>query len=324
MALASDIAADVIGLEMKGLEALRVALADKTTPLARAFADADALCADVEGRIVTTGMGKSGHIARKIAATFASTGTPASFVHPAEASHGDLGMVGRNDVILALSLSGETSELGDLVAYSGRFEIPLIAVTAGVESTLARAASVCLTLPAADEACAVTPAPTTSTAMMLALGDALAVSVLRRKGFTASEFQTFHPGGMLGAALKRAVDLMHHTNMPLCSTGDTLEKAVEIINQGGFGCVGVVDETERLCGMLTDGDLRRHFDSAQANSTVRDIMTRAPAVVTEDALAGDVLALFSTRKITAVFIVNEAQHPVGLVHVHDCLMTGVI
>ena len=324
MTRAHHIAADVIETEIAGLAALAEAMRESGQALARAFETAAKTCGAVKGRLIVTGMGKSGHVARKIAATLASTGAPASFVHPAEASHGDLGMISRHDVIIALSNSGETPELGDVIAYAGRFDIPLIAVTSGEDSTLARASDIRLILPPAREACAVTRAPTTSTAMMLALGDALAVAILQNKGFTASDFHNFHPGGKLGAALKRVTDLMHHKEMPLCSPEDTAEHAVAAITAAGFGCAGAIDADGKLVGIVTDGDLRRHYGKSFSDAQVRDIMTPGPQVVTEDSLAAEALALFSERKITAVFIVDKDHKPLGLLHVHDCLSIGVI
>lgn len=324
MTRAHHIAVDVIETEIAGLAALAEAMRDGGRSLARAFETAAETCSAVKGRLIVTGMGKSGHVARKIAATLASTGAPASFVHPAEASHGDLGMISRHDVIIALSNSGETPELGDVIAYAGRFDIPLIAVTSGEDSTLARASDIRLVLPPAREACAVTRAPTTSTAMMLALGDALAVAILQHKGFTASDFHNFHPGGKLGAALKRVTDLMHHKEMPLCRPEDTAEYAVAVITAAGFGCAGAVDADGKLVGIVTDGDLRRHYGKSFSDARVRDIMTPGPQVVTEDSLAAEALALFSERKITAVFIVDKDHKPLGLLHVHDCLSIGVI
>lgn len=324
MSRAHQIATNVIETEIAGLTVLADALRDSESKLAQAFEAAAEQCVAVKGRLIVTGMGKSGHVARKIAATFASTGAPASFVHPAEASHGDLGMISRNDVVIALSNSGETPELGDIIAYAGRFNIPLIAITSGSDSTLAKAASIRLALPPAEEACSVTQAPTTSAAMMLALGDALAVAALQRKGFTSDDFHNFHPGGKLGAALKRVTDLMHHTKMPLCKPDDTVDQAVLIITSAGFGCVGAVDENGALIGIVTDGDLRRHYGQPFNKMKVADIMTHTPLVVKETSLAAEALALFSDRKITAVFIVDDQGKPLGLLHVHDCLSTGVI
>lgn len=318
------IAADVIDIEANGLAALSDALRAGDSALCGAFAAAAAICVDLKGRLIVTGMGKSGHVARKIAATFASTGTPSMFVHPAEASHGDLGMITQNDVVLALSLSGETAELRDIIAYTGRFDIPLIALTGGEQSSLARASDIVIPLPSAREACALTQAPTTSTTMMLALGDALAISVLRQKGITARDFGDFHPGGKLGAALKRASDLMHHTDLPLCGLTAGVPEIIQSITRSGFGCVGVVDDLGRLAGIITDGDLRRHFQNPGEAAAAQTLMTKSPHVATADSLAGEVLALFAEKKITAVFLVDEGQVPIGLIHVHDCLTTGVI
>ncbi len=320
----ADIAAEVINTEIEGLSALGALLRDQKSDLSMAVNETVSRLAELNGRLILSGMGKSGHVARKVAATFASTDTAASFVHPGEASHGDLGMITRDDMVMALSNSGETAELGDILAYAQRFGIPLIAMTTGANSTLARAADVALVLPAATEACAATPAPTTTTTMMMALGDALAVALLQEKGVTAEKFRSFHPGGRLGAALKRVTDLMHHTQMPLCKGEDAVERAVEIITTSGFGCVGVVDANGALVGMVTDGDLRRHFSRSLSNARVADIMTKDPHVVAEGAVAAEALALFADRKITAVFIVDAARKPLGLLHVHDCLEIGVI
>jgi arabinose-5-phosphate isomerase len=311
------IARDVLAQEIKGLESLK-------TTLGEDFACAVALLNCATGRVVVTGMGKSGHVARKIAATFASTGTPALFVHPAEASHGDLGMISADDVILALSKSGETAELGDLLAHAARFTIPIVAITGEANSTLAKAAVVTLILPEADEACGQTFAPTTSTTMMMALGDALAVALLRERGFTAGDFQGFHPGGRLGAALRRASDLMHRVDaLPLTAEETAMPEVVKIISTGGFGCVGVVDGNGHLKGVITDGDIRRQFDKIAQNRLARDVMTEEPRTAAPDTLAGDVLAHMSRNKITAIFVV-ENEKPVGIIHVHDCLSIGVL
>ncbi|HPE30070.1 MAG TPA: KpsF/GutQ family sugar-phosphate isomerase [Parvularculaceae bacterium] len=317
MKSALEIARGVLSLEIQGLEALRDSLGEE-------FERALALLRSAKGRIIVTGMGKSGHIARKIAATFSSTGAPALFVHPAEASHGDLGMIARDDVILALSKSGETAELRDLLGHASRFSIPVAAITSGAGSALAKAANAVILLPKVDEACSETRAPTTSTTMMMAAGDALAVALLRDRGFTASDFHDFHPGGTLGAALRRVRDLMHDLkSTPLCPEDQTTCAAIEVLNKGGFGCVGIIDKGGKLVGILTDGDLRRKFGMVDATSPVRDAMTHSPKTLPPDALAGDALALLSRNKITAVFVV-EGGKPVGLVHVHDCLSTGVL
>ncbi|MEM8936480.1 MAG: KpsF/GutQ family sugar-phosphate isomerase [Pseudomonadota bacterium] len=310
-------ARDVIALEAAGLEALRNALGPS-------FSQALDLLQTSEGRVIVTGVGKSGLVARKIAATFSSTGTPALFIHAADASHGDLGAIAATDIILALSKSGETGELGDLLAYAARFSIPLIAISGNSDSTLARSAQVAIGLPPAKEACDETHAPTTSTTMMMALGDALAVALLRARGFTSDDFKGFHPGGNLGAALRRASDLMHGPDrLPLATLSTKMPKAIETMTSAGFGCVGVTDASGTLAGIITDGDLRRHYDVDLTQKTAGDIMTTNPRVTSSSALAGDVLAIMSREKITALFVVEDAR-PIGIVHVHDCLSIGVL
>ncbi len=312
-----EIASEVIELEISGLEALKSALDER-------FAGVVDLLKAAAGRIVVTGMGKSGHVARKLAATLSSTGSPAMFVHPAEASHGDLGMISPKDVILALSKSGETAELGDLLAYARRFSIPVAAMTFQSDSTLAKTAAAAFILPPMREACGETRAPTTSTTMMMAAGDALAVALLRDRGFTADDFQGFHPGGNLGAALKRVTDLMHDADkLPLASPDTGMLDVVKIITDGGFGCAGVVDKDGALIGIITDGDLRRHYRADLAVMTAREVMTEGPRTSPPEALAGDVLALMSREKITALFVVKD-RRPIGIVHVHDCLSIGVL
>lgn len=323
MAAVHNNAADVVDIEIKGLNALSGRLRDPDDPLAQNIEAVVDLLASLKGRLIVTGVGKSGHVARKIAATLASTGSPSVFVHAGEASHGDLGMITRDDAVLALSNSGETSELKDIVAYTKRFLIPLIALTGNEHSALAAACDILLTLPTAEEACGAAPAPTTSTTMMLVLGDAIAVAAMGKKGFSAQDFKLFHPGGRLGAALTRATDLLHHKKVPLCEADASIEKVVATISEGGFGCVGVIDEHGCIIGMITDGDLRRHFQSPRGQQA-GEIMTPSPTVATPDTMAGEVLALFSERKITAVFIVDGDGKPIGIVHVHDCLSTGVI
>ncbi len=312
-----DVGRDVLALEISGLEALKASLDgdfDKTVDLLKG----------ARGKIIATGMGKSGHVARKIAATLASTGAPAIFVHPAEASHGDLGMISRDDAILALSKSGETPEMSDLLAYARRFSVPVAAITCGATSTLAISANARIILPDAKEACGETRAPTTSTTMMMAAGDALAVALLRDKGFTASDFHGFHPRGNLGAALRRVRDMMHGPErLPVCIETAPLADAVRALSQGGFGCVGLVNRDGALVGILTDGDLRRAFGRADPSSPANAIMTKAPKTVGPDTLAGDALALLSRGKITALFVTQDGM-PIGLLHVHDCLSTGVL
>ena len=320
----NHIGIDVLDKEIAGLYAIKDQFENPASHLSQAMVLAVDLCVRLSGQVVVTGMGKSGHVARKIASTLASTGCRAMFVHPAEASHGDLGMISGKDVIIALSNSGETTELGDIIGYAGRFAIPLIAMTSNADSTLAKAADICLLVPKISEACAVTNAPTTSTTQMIALGDALAVSVLRAKGFSAKDFHTFHPGGKLGAAMKRVDELMHHTEMPLCEDTASVAEAVTEMSRGGFGCVGVINAKGILVGIVTDGDLRRHFSTALGQEEVAEIMTPDPLVITADALAAEALLMFSKNKITTLFIVDHANRPVGLLHVHDCLATGVI
>ena len=319
-----EAALEVIQVEMDGLQELKSALSDPNQPIFSDFAKAVDVCDQVKGRVIVTGMGKSGHVARKIAATLASTGTRASYVHPGEASHGDLGMISDDDVVIALSNSGDTPELSDIIGYAHRFNIPLISMTAGPDSALARNASILLLIPKAKEACRATKAPTTSTTLMMALGDALAVAILRQKGFSAADFHVFHPGGKLGAALKKVTDLAHHRDVPICSPKTSVTEAVGVINAKGFGCVGVVDEAGKIVGIVTDGDLRRRYAAEPIAKRVEEIMSPDPYTVREDSLAADALNLLTENKITSVFIVNDAHQPIGLVHVHDCLSVGVI
>ena len=306
--------------EAGGLAALSAALRDGLGP---AFAAAAGLIRAASGRVIVTGMGKSGHVGRKIAATLASTGTPAFFVHPSEASHGDLGMITNDDVIMALSWSGETAELKDLIDYAKRFRIGLIAVTANAQSTLAKAAEVVLTLPQAREACPHNLAPTTSSLMQLALGDALAVALLESRGFTALDFRQLHPGGRLGAALRFVRDLMHQGDrVPLVPLGTPMAQAVIEMTGKGFGCVGIVDAAGALVGIVTDGDLRRHMRPDLLDARVEDVMTRRPRTASPDQLASEIIELLNSAKITAVIVVQGAK-PVGIVHLHDLLRAGV-
>jgi arabinose-5-phosphate isomerase len=287
------------------------------------FIAAIELIKGASGRLIVTGMGKSGHVGRKIAATFASTGTPAYFVHPGEASHGDLGMITKDDVIMALSWSGETVELKDLIDYSRRFRAGLIAVTADATSTLAKAADVALILPQAREACPHNLAPTTSSLLQLALGDALAVALLESRGFTALNFRDLHPGGRLGAKLKFIRDLMHSgAGVPLIARGAAMSDAIVEMTAKGFGCVGITDATGKLAGIITDGDLRRHMGKDLLAEKVDDVMTKSPKTVSADQLASEAIELLNSSKITAVFVV-EAGKPAGIVHLHDLLRAGV-
>jgi arabinose-5-phosphate isomerase len=278
---------------------------------------------DAKGRVIVSGMGKSGHIARKIAATLASTGTPAQFVHPAEASHGDLGMVMRGDVVMVLSNSGETPELADIVAHTRRFDIPLIGIAARPDSTLLRQSDVAILLPDAPEACETGVVPTTSTTMTLALGDAIAVALMEHRQFTPDQFRIFHPGGKLGARLTRVADLMH-TDMPLVSTGTPMSEALLAISQKGFGVVGVTDSNGYLIGIVTDGDLRRHMDGLLTHSA-DEVMTASPRTIGPEALAERALAVMNERKITTLFVVDPegSRAAVGILHIHDCLRAGI-
>jgi arabinose-5-phosphate isomerase len=276
-----------------------------------------------KGRVIVTGMGKSGHVARKVAATLASTGTPAYFVHPGEASHGDLGMIHADDVVLALSWSGETVELADLLSYSRRFRIGLIAFTSEARSTLAREADIALVLPKAREACPNRLAPTTSTTMQMVLGDALALALLEARGFSARDFHVFHPGGRLGAQLRQARDVMHSGDaLPLVGIGATIAEAIAVISQKGFGCAVVVDADGALAGIITDGDLRRHAGEPQG-SPAAAIMTRKPRVIAPDTFLAEALEMMETAKITALVVV-EKRRPVGLVQFLDLLRRGVV
>lgn len=307
----------VLRLEAAAIEAL-------SRSLDQAFIHALDLIEHATGRIIVTGMGKSGHVARKIAATLASTGTPSVFVHPAEASHGDLGMITDHDVVVALSNSGETPELADLVTYAKRFEIPLIAVTGRAGSTLAEAADVALILPESPEACPMGLAPTTSTTVMLALGDALAVAMLQRKGFSADDFRVFHPGGKLGRFLLRVSSVMHTGDTVPLIGGDTpMAEALIMMTSKGFGCVGVVGENGRLEGIVTDGDLRRHMSNRLPSLLAKDVMTVNPKTIRPDALASEALGFMNARAITNLFVVEDDK-PVGIVHIHDCLRAGVV
>ena len=310
-------------LERLGLAALEAALALGAGALGAPFAAAVVAMREAAGRVIVTGMGKSGHIARKIAATLASTGRPSSFVHPAEASHGDLGMVQNGDVVLALSWSGETVELAAILNYVKRFAIPLIAVTSDAQSTLGSAADICLVLPPAQEACPNGLAPTTSTTMQLALGDALAVALLESKGFTAQDFKVFHPGGKLGARIKYVRDIMHRgARIPRVKSGALMAEAIVEMTSKGFGCVGVFDAHERLLGIITDGDLRRHLKTNLImDAPVDSVMTHTPRTIGPDALAGQALEIIS-HKGSALLVVDAAGDVVGILNFHDLLRLG--
>lgn len=280
------------------------------------------------GRIIVSGMGKSGHVARKTAATLSSTGTPAYFVHPAEASHGDMGAITRQDVLLLLSWGGETAELSDLITYAKRHRIPIIAIGANPDSTLIKAADVSLLLPRAPEACPMGLAPTTSTTMMLSLGDALAVALMERKGFSPDQYRDFHPGGSLGRALIRVADLMHSGGeIPLTLEDASMREVLLVMAERRFGCVGLVNEAGGLCGIITDGDLSRHINGDDFLARkASDIMTRNPKITEPQQLAAEALAFMNENKITRLFVLepeDAVKKPIGILHIHDCLVAGI-
>ncbi|HVG50162.1 MAG TPA: KpsF/GutQ family sugar-phosphate isomerase [Xanthobacteraceae bacterium] len=315
-----DSALHTLEAEFGGISALSAAMQDG---LGTSFLAAVETIRNARGRVIVSGMGKSGHIGHKIAATLSSTGTPAFFVHPAEASHGDLGMITTDDVIFALSWSGETAELKSLIDYSRRFRIPLVAVTAVANSTLAQAADVSLVLPQAREACPHNLAPTTSSLMQLAIGDALAIALLESRGFTALDFRDLHPGGRLGALLKFVRDVMHGADkLPLAGPGTRMSEALVEMTAKGFGCVGITDPQGKLLGIITDGDLRRHMQPNLLEQSVEAVMTKAPLTVRPDQLASEALEMLNSTKRTVLFVV-DGKKPVGIVHMHDLLRIGV-
>ncbi len=305
----------VLKQEIAGLTALMDSLDG-------AFSRAVACLVDIKGRVIITGMGKSGHIARKIAATMASTGTPAHFVHPGEASHGDLGMIGKDDAVLALSNSGETAELADVIGYCKRFSIPLVAMVRRSGSMLVEAADIAMVLPPVPEA-SPTDAPTTSTTMMLALGDALAVALLERRGFTREDFSVYHPGGKLGKAFIRVSDLMHSGDqLPLVPETAPMRDVLLVMTSKSFGCAGVVDTRGRLTGIVTDGDLRRHMEPSLLEKSAQAVMKASPVTIRSTALAAEGLGVMNERGITSLFVVDGGV-PVGILHIHDCLRAGI-
>lgn len=313
-------ACQVIDKEIKGLEILKQNFSD-------AFVQAVEKMMAVKGRIIISGMGKSGHIGQKIAATLASTGTPSFFVHPSEASHGDLGMLTKDDLLLTISNSGESKEMLDIISYSRRFGIPMIAITSVMESSMAKAADLTLLIPdkkTAPEACPLGLAPTTSTTTTLALGDALAVALIEQKGFSAEEFRDRHPGGKLGNVLLRARDAMvQGDEMPLVSSDLSMSEALVIMTAKSWGCLGVTDQEGSLIGMITDGDLRRHMGIDLINKTAGDIMTKNPKTVVGDLLCVEVLRLMNEKKITNLFVVDAEMKPLGLLTMHLLLQKGV-
>jgi arabinose-5-phosphate isomerase len=306
----------VLRLEVAGLQAL----ADQ---LDQSFSRALDVIEAIDGRVVVTGMGKSGHVARKIASTLSSTGTPALFVHPGEASHGDLGMIDRRDAVFALSNSGETPELSDLVEYTRRFKIPLIAVTGRVDSALDSAADIVLRLPDSEEACPMGLAPTTSTTVMLALGDAIAVALMNRKGFTVDEFRLRHPGGRLGKRLLKVSDIMHgRQDLPVVAPDTVMSDVLVEMTRKSFGCVGVSADGVSLDGIITDGDLRRHMSDDLVRRAAQEVMTGNPSAIEPGALASEALQIMNDRKITNLFVLEDGRLA-GIIHIHDCLRAGI-
>jgi arabinose-5-phosphate isomerase len=319
--VAAAVAERTVRCEIEGMEALRAALANG---LSSDFEKATALMLGCEGRIIVTGMGKSGHVGQKIAATLSSTGSPAQFVHPAEASHGDLGMITAKDVILALSWSGETGEIASIIDYSRRFKVPLVAMTSRRDSTLGRSADIVLALPPVKEACPHGLAPTASALTQLALGDCLAIALLEGRGFTALDFKVFHPGGQLGAKLKHVGDIMHSgAQLPVVRADEPMSTALVVMTEKSFGCLGIVDAEGKLAGILTDGDLRRNMGPQLLGKTAGEIMTRSPKTITAGTLASAALEIVNSSKITALFVVDGNGVPAGIVHIHDLLREGV-
>ncbi len=311
-------------LERAGIATLEEALTGAGATLGAEFSAAVTLLLGIKGRVVVTGMGKSGHVGNKIAATLASTGTPAFFVHAAEASHGDLGMIQVDDAVLALSWSGETAELAAVITYARRFGMPLVALTSNPESALGRQADRCLTLPKAEEACPNGLAPTTSTTMQLAMGDALAVALLEARGFSAHDFKTLHPGGKLGSQLTYVRDVMHGGDaIPRVVAGAVMAEAVVEMTGKRFGCVCVVDREGRLAGLVTDGDLRRHMGPKLMALKVEDVMTPHPLTIGAEALAAQALALLNGRRRSVLPVVDRNGVPVGILHIHDLYAIGV-
>ena len=291
------------------------------------FSRAVDLMLSAKGRIIVSGMGKSGLIGRKIAATLASTGTPAHFVHPGEASHGDMGELVTGDILLMLSYRGETAELSDIITYAKRFHIPIVGVAGNAESTLLRAADVALLLPKALEACPMGLAPTTSTTLMLVLGDALAVALMERRGFTPDQYRELHPGGALGRALIRVSDLMHTGDeLPLAEESASMQQVLIVMAARRFGCVGLTDKKGGLTGIITDGDLSRHMSRDLLDKSAAQVMTKNPKIAAPDQLAAEALAFMNEHKITRLFVLDpkdKSKKPMGVLHIHDCLRAGL-
>ncbi len=312
-----DSAVATIKTEIEGLQSL-LGFFDEN------YSKAVELILHCKGRVIISGMGKSGHIGNKIAATFASTGTPSFFIHPGEASHGDLGMITTQDVVILLSNSGETKELKDIIFYCKRFEIPIIGIVRRQESELTKASTIPLVLPAIAEANKVN-APTTSTTMMLALGDALAVSLIDARGFNSEGFGLFHPGGKLGANFLKVKDLMRQGNdIPMVSADQNMSQVLLEMTSKHLGCTGVIDQDNKLIGIITDGDLRRHIDNNLLSHTAGDIMTHNPITTSAQALAVEAIAIMNKKSITSLFVLDQQKQAVGILHLHDCLRSGVV
>lgn len=315
---------DIIKIGIGVLETEAMALKVMAQELSDDFVNAVNLILNCKGRVILSGMGKSGHIGRKIAATLASTGTPSFFVHPAEASHGDLGMITKQDICIVLSNSGETSELTDIVAHTKRFGIPLIGIASKKNSTLIKSSLVGLILPDVKEACSIGMAPTTSTTASLALGDALAVAVMEMRGFKKENFKTFHPGGKLGAALLRVASLMHTGDaLPLISPQTSMKEAILVMSAKTFGVLGIVNENGKLEGIITDGDLRRNLENL-LEKTAGEVANKTPKSISAESMAVEALGIMNENKVSCMFVVNEENKPIGLIRIHDCLRAGVV
>ena len=302
----------VLNIEIKGIKSLSKIFGTKFSKLVKEIMN-------TKGRVIVTGMGKSGHIANKISATLASTGTPAFFVHPAEAGHGDLGMIVKEDCILALSNSGESSELNAIIDYSKRFNVPLYSITSNSKSLLYKKSKVGLVLDKIEEACSLNITPTTSTSMMLVLGDSIALALLKMRGFNYEDFKIFHPGGNIGKDLNKVSDIMHTGNkLPLINENALMDKALITMTKKSFGCLGIISSTKELVGIITDGDLRRKMDHDITKKTVQKVMTKNPLTIDKDFFIGEALNLMNNKKITSLFICDK-KYPIGIIHIHDCL-----
>lgn len=309
-------ALSTIEAAIQGLQDLKSSIEDE-------FNKAITLILNCSGRVIVTGIGKSGHVAGKIASTLASTGTAAYYIHPAEASHGDLGMITNKDVIIALSNSGETIELRDIIAYSRKFNIPLIAMVRNLDSTLAKKADITLLVPNSPEACHLN-APTTSCIMMLSLGDAIAVTLHHLRGFQKEDFRIFHPGGKLGASLLKVKDIMHPiSNIPKVFSGSKMSEALIAMTSSGFGCVAIVNQENILAGIITDGDLRRHMSDHITTMEVEDVMTVSPTTITGEEMLVEALMIMNDKKITNLLITDSSRVLKGVIHIHDCLRVGI-